>query len=195
MVNYRHTFGLSLLLMLASCERSPLYTTPLTSGGDPVSNDEDGGIPPEVCSTCEDSCEAYLPIDSALHTEGDVVYLDTPPVGGPHHPCWADYRVYAETTPLPPRRWVHNLEHGAVVFLYNCPEGCEAEVEQLSSMVANHPRTLLTPYTDMSPGFAAVAWGVRLVSSCLDLRAFEMFYQLHFDHGRESVPNGAPSGC
>lgn len=166
---------------------------------DPPRTLPDGGIMTDsamtgVCARCG-ACEERRPIDSALHVAVAPEYTDTPPVGGMHHPCWGDYRVYGDADALPPERWIHNLEHGAIVWLYHCPDGCPAEVEQLSALVATHPRSLLTPYTDMPAGFAAMAWGVRLVTECFDLDALERFYNVHFDQGRESVTSGAPSGC
>jgi hypothetical protein len=40
-----------------------------------------------------------------------------------------------------------------------------------------------------------VAWGHRLVSSCLDEEAMAAFYMAHFDRAPESVAGGPPSGC
>lgn len=146
-----------------------------------------------VCSACDGRCEQRIEVSSAVHVAGAIEYPDPPPVGGPHDPCWGDYGAYRDP-PLPARRFVHNLEHGAVVFAYNCPKGCEAEVEQLEELSVL-PRVIVTPYEAMPAGFAALAWGVRLTSSCLDMDAMRGFYAAHFDHGPESVSSGAPSGC
>ena len=44
--------------------------------------------------------------------------------------------------------WVHNLEHGGIVYLYDCPGGCEAEETQLREMFDSRPAgtVIVTPY-------------------------------------------------
>ncbi|MBV9898601.1 MAG: DUF3105 domain-containing protein [Chloroflexi bacterium] len=94
-----------------------------------------------------------------------------PPSSGPHWetvPQPSMYQMY--DTPLPPGRWVHMLEHGAVVVLYRpdlCDNGC---VQQLGTFFDNAPRSsppgpvgirhlTITPYQDMDHAIAVVAWG------------------------------------
>ena len=147
-----------------------------------------------VCTSCgEERCEEALPPQSANHLPGAIDYTDPPPAGGDHGSCWAPYGTY--DTPLGPEFWVHNLEHGAVVFLYDCPEGCEDELEQLRDLPGDQQRTILTPYPELPTRFGAVAWGHRLLSDCLDRDAFERFYSVHFDQAPESVPSGPPANC
>jgi hypothetical protein len=154
----------------------------------------DGGAAADLCAACDGSCTEALAVDSALHVTGPIDYPDTPPAGGMHDPCWASYGAYADP-PLPAERWVHNLEHGAVVFLYRCDAGCDEERRQLEALVDELPRTIVTPYADMPEGFAAVAWGRRLVAGCLDIEAMRAFYARAFDRAPESVPGGAPPSC
>jgi hypothetical protein len=164
-------------------------------GGDAASSsDDDAGADGRVCAACDGACEEAVTVASAIHVTGTVAYDDPPPAGGPHDGCWGDYAVY-DNPPLPVERWVHNLEHGAVVFVYHCPDGCDAEVAALTALAAGLDRTIVTPYFDMPEGFAAVSWGHRLVSSCLDIDAMQAFYDAHFDQALESVSSGAPSGC
>jgi Protein of unknown function (DUF3105) len=91
-----------------------------------------------------------------------------PPSSGPHWetvPQPQEYRLY--DTPLPPGRWIHMLEHGAVVVLYRqdlCDDAC---VQQLGQFYDSAPRSSLvgirhltiTPYQDMDHAIAVVAWG------------------------------------
>ena len=67
------------------------------------------------------------------HTTDPVTYAQTPPAGGPHDPVWQDCGDY--TQQLRNENAVHSLEHGAVVFWYNCPDGCADEVAQASAMI------------------------------------------------------------
>ncbi|GFY72509.1 uncharacterized protein TNIN_163921 [Trichonephila inaurata madagascariensis] len=60
-----------------------------------------------------------------------IAYDVTIPTYGNHRPLWP---VYGEYIFVPPQRWLHNLEHGAVVMLYHpCAE--PHEVEKLKKLV------------------------------------------------------------
>ncbi|MGI9145720.1 MAG: DUF3105 domain-containing protein [Chloroflexota bacterium] len=96
-------------------------------------------------------------------------YHTRPPSSGMHWavvPQVTDYRMWDE--PLTPGRWVHMLEHGAVVVLYR-PDLCDAAcVGQLGTFYDGAPRSTLvggvrhlavTPYLDMDHAIAVVAWG------------------------------------
>lgn len=144
---------------------------------------------------CTDSgaCEQVVEVGPPNHVQGNIDYRDPPPAGGAHSPCWGDYGVHEE--PLPAENWVHNLEHGAVVYLYDCPEGCAEDVEALSTLIEGRPFALLTAYPALSTRFAVVAWGHRLESEDVDPTAFAAFYDAHADRALESITSGAPSGC
>jgi hypothetical protein len=134
-----------------------------------------------------------MPAASNPHTTDPVNYPDLPPTSGPHNPCWATWGVH--DSPIAPEHWVHNLEHGGVVFLYNCPDGCAADVATLTQLVNTHTRTVLTEYDQLPGRFAVVAWGRRIVSSCVDTATFAKFYTENFDHGAESDRDDPPSTC
>jgi hypothetical protein len=97
-----------------------------------------------------------------------LTYAHRPPSSGMHYgtlPQPQEYRMY--DTPLTPGRWVHMLEHGAVVVLYR-PDLCDdACVQQLGQFYDSAPRSNLvgirhlaiTPYQDMDHKIAVVAWG------------------------------------
>ena len=152
-----------------------------------------GGVPasPE-CTSCGAYPEA-LPVLSAVHQPGPIEYPDPPPVGGDHDACWARWGVHEEAVPA--RNWVHNLEHGGVVFLHHCPSGCPDELAALAALSRANLRTLVTPYAELNVRFAVVAWGVRLQSDCFDQRAFQAFYDAHFNHGLESIASEPPASC
>lgn len=108
--------------------------------------------------------------ESATHVDegAPLTYAHRPPSSGMHYgtvPQPQEYRMY--DTPLTPGRWVHMLEHGAVVVLYRpdlCDDNC---VQQLGSFYDQAPRSNLvgirhlaiTPYQDMDHAIAVVAWG------------------------------------
>lgn len=153
------------------------------------------GMPPgpQLCSACG-GCEEVQPIAmNIVHTDDPIDYPDPPPTSGSHNMCWATWGVH--DAPTPAERWVHNLEHGGVIYLYNCPDGCAADVATLSQIVASHNRTLLTAYDKLPKRFAAVAWGHRLVTDCVDVDAYTKFYDENFDHGDESLDANPDASC
>jgi hypothetical protein len=145
-----------------------------------------------LCASCG-GCEETRSGLSAQHRPEPITYSDNPPMGGDHASCWSKFGVH--TSAVPEARWVHNLEHGAVVFLYNCPDGCAAEVTQLEALARGRAFALVTPNARLPTRFAAVAWGVRLLSECLDRDAFAEFYEQHVDQAGESTTAPPPGGC
>lgn len=186
----------SLLLIACSCASLTACGDDDQTGSAGTDPSRDGGSHTgsgPICAS-DGACEHSVKVGEPQHFEGDINYTDKPPAGGPHNPCWASYGVHED--PVRPENWVHNLEHGAVVYLYNCPDGCADDIAALSDFVRDgRPRALLTPYADMEHRFAVVSWGERLETDELDLDAFAKFYAEHHDHGLESISSGPPSGC
>ena len=149
----------------------------------------------DPCGSCGAQCvlEA-IPSPGAEHVEGEVVYDVLPPTGGAHHECWAEWGVHTEE--VADEAWVHNLEHGGVAFLYNCPDGCPEDVATLTQLVEGLPvLALLSPYAAMESRFAATAWGYRLLLECADVDALGAFYEDHVGHAPEYEIGGPPDDC
>jgi Protein of unknown function (DUF3105) len=129
----------------------------------------------------------------------DVAYQTEPPSSGDHYACWAAYQTYS--APIPWGNLVHSLEHGAIVFVYNCPDGCAADVANIQAFIDGLPldsdcapylgknRLILMPDPDPNLGvrFAASAWAWTLRADCFDPVAFRKFFDDHYDHGREVI--------
>jgi hypothetical protein len=127
----------------------------------------------------------------------DVSYDTNPPSGGSHYAIWPAFQTY--DFPLPAGVLVHALEHGAIVFWYNCPEGCPDEVAQVEAFIAAEPadplcvgtpaarRAVLVPYPGLATRWAASSWGYALTADCFDPEAFGAFYTDHYGRGRESL--------
>src|SRR5262249_22687075 len=119
-----------------------------------------------------------------------------PPDGGDHYAppdAPVPWGVYPKT--LPPEYWVHNLEHGGIALLYNCPSGCAAEVQRLDTIRLRPPadkfnevRILLLPYPRMPHAFAAVAWGYRWQGDTVDMNTIQCFIHARYDMAPESIP-------
>ena len=179
--------GLAAALALVACADDG---APSRDAGSPWL---DGGPPSTGDAMCSAPSEQAVEVTSALHVPGEVAYADVPPAGGNHNGCWGKWGVHERE--LADERFVHNLEHGGIVFLYRCPEGCDEAVSTLREVVRTRDLALLTPYAALPTRFAVVAWGYRLISDCLDRAAFERFYDAHRDMGLESVPDDPPSSC
>ena len=149
----------------------------------------------EACTICGGSCTGTsFAIGDHHHQSGGISYPDRPPAGGPHDPCWTTWGVHP--TEVRDENWVHNLEHGGVVFLYNCPSGCDADVAKLTKLVdALNVWAILTPYSLMSSKFAVVSWGHRVTMDCDDLVGVEKFYEDHVDQAPESGTSNPPEAC
>lgn len=139
-----------------------------------------------------------MPIEGADHVaEGtQVTYQSRPPTSGPHYASVVPrYGVWDQAPPT--GQWLHNLEHGAVAILYNCPNGCPELVQQLKDLYprlplgANarrgSPRALIFPYTDMDHMIAVVAWGWLLELDGYDEDQVVRFVNSRLDRGPECV--------
>lgn len=123
-----------------------------------------------------------------------------PPTSGRHFGAWADFKIY--TQPVTPGYWLHSAEHGAVVILYNCPQGCPQAIEAITTLIHSLPqdplclstssnkterRVILAPDRRMDSTFAMVAWGWSLTTNCLDTAAMRAFYTDHFGKATENL--------
>ncbi|WP_307734741.1 DUF3105 domain-containing protein [Pyxidicoccus parkwayensis] len=98
---------------------------------------------------------------------------ENPPSSGMHCGTWAACGVYTE--PVARCMYVHNLEHGHAVFLYNCPEGCPDEVAKLEAAAASVPagsngvrRALVAQDPQLPKRVAALLWRRAYVTDTAD---------------------------
>lgn len=128
------------------------------------------------------------------HVSGEIVYEDEPPAGGPHDSCWAPWGMHVDDV-VAPRNFVHNLEHGGVVFLWDCDD-CATDVATIGDTVDRLGAWAMgTRYPGLRWPFAAVAWGVRGHANCLDADAMTRFYSHNVDRGPESTPRDPSAAC
>ena len=196
--------ALALFIVTLGCNGSP------TPGTDTVTPPAEAGVAPLDGSTllsdagdggaCTTTIQQW-PDEGATHVScmSDVDYLTEPPSSGNHYTCWAAYQTY--TAPIPWGNLVHSLEHGAIVIVYNCPAGCDADVANIQAFIDGLPpdsdcaptlgknRMILMPDPDPNLGvkFAASAWDWTLRADCFDPIAFRQFFDDHYDHGREVI--------
>jgi hypothetical protein len=121
-----------------------------------------------------------------------ITYNQNPPSSGDHRSIWAKYGEY---TRLPPQRWLHNLEHGAIVFLYHpcAPTEQIDQLRQIARAQANDTnpdapfRWILTPYPDLASSIAVVAWGVDYQANCINQTEIQDFINTNYRRGREDI--------
>ncbi len=100
-------------------------------------------------------------MDSRRHLESadeaHEPYNSVPATSGPHFPVWwRDWGVVDEE--LPDELLIHNMEHGGVVIRYDCPEGCEDLVSELSELTLQYQKVILSPFSGMGTRIALTAW-------------------------------------
>ncbi|MEZ4359798.1 MAG: DUF3105 domain-containing protein [Kofleriaceae bacterium] len=127
-----------------------------------------------------------------------IEWSSNPPATGAHYPLWAAwYRTYDV---LPRGYWVHNAEHGGIVLLTRCPDGCEEDRAALIALAQRLPvdgrcqapirtRVILASDPELPEGVrvAAVAWGAYYTASCVDEAALTTFIQDHYARAPEDL--------
>lgn len=139
----------------------------------------------------------YQSVQLSLAPFGDLTY---PPFGiGRHRNYWAKLGQYDY---LPPQRWLHNTEHGFIVFLYNpCVDSeslCLIKQLALSRPWDNTGsgvdpsnsgpfRWLLTPYKNLPTKFALVTFYETLYTDCFDWKDWNEFITKNYRQGFEDL--------
>ena len=156
-----------------------------------------------------------VPIEPANHVALPNAgrYASDPPASGQHYSMRgqapAGWGYYDQA--LPPEDWLHNLEHGGVVILYNClpaptaagttlVEGgqstCPDDQRLINEFVSGAPqdavfhevKIVATQYAIPGHRFAMLAWGWRMFMDAWDTGQAERFYEAHVDNGPEGLP-------
>ncbi|MBI3834347.1 MAG: DUF3105 domain-containing protein [Planctomycetes bacterium] len=128
-----------------------------------------------------------------------VTYQANPPASGPHWSAAGVAPVAAGVyqSALEEEQWVHDLEHGYVVLLYDChgtcPPGLLNDLQALfdaapPSATFGDTKLVITPYDGLPFSFTVVAWDWQLHLKTLDQQAVLDFYGEHVDQGPEAVP-------
>ncbi len=108
---------------------------------------------------------------------------ENPPSSGLHCGSVARCGVYAE--PVSRCLYIHNLEHGHAVFLYNCPDGCPDEVAKLEAAANSVPagangvrRALVAQDPQMPNRVAALLWRRAYLTESADPEALRCLLEL-----------------
>ncbi len=153
-----------------------------TSGGELI-GPADEGI---------DGVQAYR-VDSNTHTEENLDYQLSPPVGGEHFPVPGTCGFY-ESDPPTDELIVHDLEHGAVWIAYD-PELDDAQKATLRDLVAQQAKVIATPYPDLSSPVVVSAWGRQLALDSADDPRLAQFIATYRNSADAPEPAAACQGA
>ncbi len=170
-----------LLVSIAGCAAPSSPSGPIGVGGH--------------CNGVTENVASEPAIHVQVGTNGE--WSTNPPVTGEHYPVWAAYdRTYAQ---LDRGYYLHDAEHGAIIFLYNCPAGCAETVSALEDVVRAMPtdpdatapvrqRALITGdlLLPADVAVAAVAWDNYYTATCVD-SYLSTFASNHYAFGPEQV--------
>lgn len=119
-----------------------------------------------------------------------------PPTFGNHYDTPRPTGIY--DSPVLEGNFVHDLEHGGMVILYNCPSGCPEVVAQLNALLTSLPKDaqfgevklVVSPNSRIQHQLAVLAWDYELDLDGFDGKTIRAFYQGHVDRGPEKAPLG-----
>ncbi|MTV27604.1 DUF3105 domain-containing protein [Nitriliruptoraceae bacterium ZYF776] len=126
-------------------------------------------------------------IDDRSHVDGEVVYRDTPPLGGPHAPIWVNCGRYDQE--VPDELAVHALEHGAVWITHPVDIG-ENDLAVLDDLAASQSHVLVSPLPSATR-VVATAWGAQLELDGVKDPALAVFVETYLQ-GPQTPEPGAP---
>lgn len=180
-----------------------------TGNDDDATDDDDDTVPAndddDVTTSDDDDDDTTVEcvmLDIAVPNEGwahvavgsEINYSNNPPASGPHYGNWARFEMFDLVVPR--GRWVHNLEHGGIIFLYH-PDADPDEIEKLKAAYLAIPpdpdcdyrRALLTPdpLLDTDRPFAVVAANRVLDGKCVDADAIAVWAAEHVAKAPENV--------
>jgi len=99
------------------------------------------------------------------HVQTPVTYTESPPVGGPHDPYWADCTGTVYSVDIRHENAVHAEEHGAVWVTYNPKKVSKADIATLAKLVDNIPYRLMSPYAGLDSPISIQSWNHQLTVS------------------------------
>lgn len=152
--------------------------------------------PPPTSTPAPVPTEYAVPDEGVAHIQlGDTgVYEHYPPSSGQHYGQTVEWGFYEEE--VQPEYYVHNLEHGGVVILYNCPEACPDTEDALFQLINQAPaedvfgevKIIVSPNAKIESPVVALAWGWQLDLPTADTDVLLDFYLRYVNQGPELAP-------
>lgn len=139
-------------------------------------------LQPEYHSDMDSLPENYSPRHFCMDKK--LTYKDALPTYGDHRPLWPKFGEYVY---VPPQRWLHNIEHGAVVMLYH-PCAHPATVRELKRLVKGCLRkhvVAASPAVPVDRPLALISWGHRMTMAHVEEEKVVDFIRKYAKHGPE----------
>jgi hypothetical protein len=112
------------------------------------------------------------------HVQTAVDYSESPPVGGPHDPFWADCTGSVYDVDIRHENAVHSLEHGAVWVTYNPDEISDGDVAKLADLVDGVSGRMLSPYAGLDSPISIQSWNHQVKVDSADDERLVQFADL-----------------
>ena len=144
------------------------------------------------------AAEIAVPTEDPFHVQPNQQgkYKHYPPSSGVHYGQYLNWGIY--TDEVPPEFWVHSLEHGGIVILYNCAKAddCTKTQQALKKFYNAAPpdpefkkiKLLISPNSKITYHVTALAWGYELNLGDVNQDALLKFYEKYVNQGPELVP-------
>jgi hypothetical protein len=149
------------------------------------------GLRPRAGDSVPVMTSAHIPTDS-----DPGQYNSDPPTSGPHYADEAQAGFYdANNYKYPAGYLVHNLEHGYVIFWYNCDQLSESACAGLKAQIRTvmddlgGTKLIAYPWPSLDARFAMTSWGRLLKMQSFDVTQAHAFYKANLNHAPEP---GAP---
>jgi hypothetical protein len=123
------------------------------------------------------------------HTDEDVDYPHSPPVGGPHDEVWLACGEYDE--PVRDENAVHALEHGTVWITYE-PGLSSDDVAELEDRLP--AEGILSPYPGQEAPVEVTVWGAQLELEGVDDERLGLFLAEYGDGHTSPEPMASCEG-
>ena len=109
-------------------------------------------------------------------------YNTVPATSGWHYPSAIPWGIYTDSRPD------EDLVHGGIGIHYDCPEGCDDLVQQLTGIADDYSLGIvLSPYSGMDTRIALTAWGWIDRFDEFDEQRILDFINRHMDRGPERL--------
>ena len=136
-----------------------------------------------------------IPIMNSTHITVDSdpgKYNSDPPTSGPHYPDEAQAGFYdTNIYQYPAGRLVHNLEHGYIIFWYNCAKLSESACSELKSQIkaimdeVNNVKVIAYPWDSIDVPVVMTSWGRLQKMETFDAAQARVFYKSNLNHSPE----------
>jgi hypothetical protein len=119
-------------------------------------------------------------------------YSTNPPTSGHHYPTWLEAGFYDTNTRTFPQGYlVHNLEHGYIIFWYNCKSLNDSQCSELKAQIksvmdaAGNFKVIAYPWDSIDNPLVMTSWGFMQPFRTFDASLASSFIDQHRNRAPE----------